>query len=214
MLGRAFSLSREHGTGDNFRTDWVGVFRYTRRRGQYRVIAQCTHTVPPAEQQLPFHSPLAFRGQGWCALSLFPVSCQRMLCPTAPSLPWVAWASLPHFHRYYAPLRLPPPPLGVLRLSLVPRYLACFSRLWSPAGLVAQSKRPGYARAFGHPVPHSGSKTRRQVALPRSCVPPWKTCPALRPRWCPEPSPSRVQDCCLPVTGNRRLSSHDGEISS
>src|SRR3989442_8142932 len=30
-----------------------------------------------------------------------------MLCPTAPSLPWVAWASLPPFHRYYAPLRLP-----------------------------------------------------------------------------------------------------------
>ena len=33
-----------------------------------------------------------------------------MLCSTAPSLPWVAWASLPHLPRYYAPLRLPPCP--------------------------------------------------------------------------------------------------------
>src|SRR5882672_12842440 len=32
------------------------------------------------------------------------------LCSTAPSLPWVAWASLPHLHRYDAPLRLPPCP--------------------------------------------------------------------------------------------------------
>ena len=31
-------------------------------------------------------------------------------------------------------------------------------------------------------------------------------CPALRPRWCPEHSPYRIQDCCLPATGNRRLS--------
>src|SRR5712692_9801209 len=33
-----------------------------------------------------------------------------MLCPTAPSLPWVAWVSLPHLRRYYAPLQLPPCP--------------------------------------------------------------------------------------------------------
>jgi hypothetical protein len=35
---------------------------------------------------------------------------------------------------------------------------------------------------------------------------PVKTCSALRPRWCPERSPSRLQDCCLPARGNRRLS--------
>ncbi len=58
-----------------------------------------------------------------------------------------------------------------------------------PEGLVVRSKRPDSARAFGHPVPHSGYETRRQVALPRSRVPPLKTCPALRPRWCPAPLP-------------------------
>ena len=30
--------------------------------------------------------------------------------------------------------------------------------------------------------------------------------PALRPRWGPEHSPSRLQDCCLPAGKNRRLS--------
>jgi hypothetical protein len=128
-----------------------------------------------------------------------------MLCPTAPSLPWVAWASLPHLPRYYAPLRLPPPRLGVLHLSLVPRYLACFHRSWSPLRARSREEAPGHARAFGHPVPHSGYKTRRQAALPSSQVPPLKTCLALRPRWCPAHSPKRTQDCCLPATGNRRL---------
>ena len=33
-----------------------------------------------------------------------------------------------------------------------------------------------------------------------------ETCPALRPRWCPEHSPWRIQDCCLPATAYRRLS--------
>jgi hypothetical protein len=74
-----------------------------------------------------------------------------------------------------------------------------------PAGLVAWLKRPAHARAFGHPVPHSGTVTRSQVALPSSRVPPLKTCPALRPRWCPAHSPKRTQDCCLPATENRRL---------
>jgi hypothetical protein len=92
-----------------------------------------------------------------------------MLCPTSPSLPWVAWVSLPHVPRYSATLRLPPVPLGVLRLSLVPRYLACFSLFvvspqgsWSgrsaqstPGPLVTRSPNPGIA-------------SRSQVALPRS----------------------------------------------
>src|SRR4029434_3276494 len=51
-------------------------------------------------------------------------------CPPPRSLKWVAWVPLPHLQRYYATLRLPPGPLGVLRLSLVPRYLACSSRSW------------------------------------------------------------------------------------
>ena len=131
-----------------------------------------------------------------------------MLCPTAPSLPWVAWASLPHLRRYYAPLRLPPPRLGGLHLSLaapIPCLLPYVRGL--PEGLMVWSKRPDHARAFGQPVPHSGPLTRRQMALPSSRVPPLKTCPALRPRWCPRYSPNRIQDCCLPALANRRLSS-------
>ena len=128
-----------------------------------------------------------------------------MLCSTAPSLPWVAWASLPHLPGYYAPLRLPPPPLGVLHLSLVPRYLACFRRSWCPLRAHGQEEAPGHARAFGHPVPQSGNDARRQVALPSSRVPPLEACPALRPRWCPGHSPYRTQDCCLPALANRRL---------
>ena len=90
-----------------------------------------------------------------------------MLCPTAPSLPWVAWASLPHLHGYYAPLRLPPPPLGVLHLSLVPRYLACFHRSWSPKRARGQVEAPGHARAFGHPVPHSGTRVTETGGAPK-----------------------------------------------
>ena len=63
--------------------------------------------------------------------SIFPAS--RMLCPTSPSLRWVAWVSLPHLHRYYAWLRLPVVHLAALRSRsaidtlLVPsvRVLAC-----------------------------------------------------------------------------------------
>src|SRR5215510_6052728 len=69
------------------------------------------------------------------------------------SLPWVAWASLPHLRRYYAPLRLPPPRLRSLRLSLASRYLACFHRSWSPLRARGQVEAPSHARAFGHPVP-------------------------------------------------------------
>jgi hypothetical protein len=129
-----------------------------------------------------------------------------MLCPTSPSLPWVAWVSLPHFPRSYATLRLPPAPLGVLHWSLVPRYLACVSPCvvspqgsWSgrsaqspPGPLVTRSPSPGIA-------------SRSQGALPRSRVPPVKACPALRPRWCPAHAPSRAQDCCLPAHAHRRL---------
>ena len=115
---------------------------------------------------------------------------------------------VPHPRRYYAPLRLPPCPSWVASLvarSPIPCPLLCVRGV--PAGLVIWSKPPDHARAFGHPVPQSGSLTRRQVALPSSRATPVNTCPALRPRWCPAYSPSRTQDCCLPATGNRRRSS-------
>ena len=107
-------------------------------------------------------------------------------CSTSPSLPWVPWASVPHLLRYYATLRLPPVPLGGLRLSLVPRYLACFPPFVvslsgsCPGGSPANTPGPLVTRS---PIP--GYVSRRQMALPRSRVPPVKICPALRPRWCP-----------------------------
>ena len=54
------------------------------------------------------------------------MSRQRRLCSTAPSLPWVAWASLPHLHRDSAPLRLPSVPFGGFACRSPSRYLACF----------------------------------------------------------------------------------------
>ena len=112
----------------------------------------------------------------------------------------------PHLPRYYAPRRLPHCPsqgASLVARSPIPCPLRCVRGV--PHGLMIWSKSPDHARAFGHPVPHSGSVTRRHVALPRSRVPLVKTCPALRPRWCPAHSPKRAQDCCLPATENRRL---------
>src|SRR5207244_13055687 len=91
-----------------------------------------------------------------------------MLYPTAPSLPWVAWASLPHLHQYYAPLRLPPCPSRVA--SLVARFpirclLPCVRGV--PFGLVARTEAPDCARAFGHPVPHSGHVVKETGGSPK-----------------------------------------------
>src|SRR2546422_9195464 len=61
-----------------------------------------------------------------------------MLCPTAPSLPWVAWASLPHLPRYSAPLRLPPCPSRGPSLvarspipCLLPSFVVSLTGSWS-----------------------------------------------------------------------------------
>ena len=129
-----------------------------------------------------------------------------MLCSTAPSLPWVAWASLPHLRRYYAPLRLPSVPCGGFACRSPSRYLACF-RVFvvSPEGSWPGRKLPTTPGPVVTRSPTPGMWSRRQGALPRSRVPPVAACPALRPRWCPRHSPYRVQDCCLPALANRRL---------
>ena len=105
------------------------------------------------------------------------------------SLPWVAWASLPHLRRDYAPLRLPAVPFGGFACRSPSRYLACFRGSWCPNRAHGRGEAPDHARACGHPVPQSGDATRRQVALPRSRVTPLQTCPALRPRWGPGDAP-------------------------
>jgi hypothetical protein len=95
----------------------------------------------------------------------------------------------PHFPTFPGTMRrydCHPVPLGSLRLSLASRYLACPLSLWSPSRARdlggAPRTTPG-SLVTRSPTP--GSIPRRQMALPRSRVPPLKTCPALRPRWCP-----------------------------
>jgi hypothetical protein len=48
------------------------------------------------------------------------------------------------------------------------------------------------------------------MALPSSQATLMRTCPGLRPRWCPENSPLRAQDCCLPTAckGSAFISSY------
>jgi hypothetical protein len=89
-----------------------------------------------------------------------------MLCPTAPSLPWVAWASLPHVPRYYAPLRLPPPRLGGFACRSPSRYLACFQGSWFPSRAHDRVETLDHARAFDHPVPLSGYMVKETGGSP------------------------------------------------
>ena len=119
--------------------------------------------------------------------------------------------SVPHLHRYYAPLRLPMAHLGVVRFSLSfpdplgSRLLLCVP--WSPKARVKGGRflsTPGVFPTLGG-TPAPDLSPRRPLALPSSRVTPVEACPALRPRWCPVYSPYRIQDCCLPVTAHRRL---------
>ena len=59
---------------------------------------------------------------------------------------------------------------------------------------------------LGHPVRLFREMTRKQMVLSSSQATPLNICPALRPRWCPQYSPYRFQDCCLPLKLQRRLS--------
>ena len=79
--------------------------------------------------------------------------------------------------------------------------------VWSSSSLPARSQ--DHATRLGSEVFYPGSPIRQfprsVVALPSSRVTPLKACPALRPRWCPQHSPYRVQDCCLPRLATCRL---------
>jgi hypothetical protein len=98
--------------------------------------------------------------------------------------------------------------LRTLRLSLAPPYLACFCAfvvsLWgSWSGRNPQTTPGPWVTRSPHLGVWQGDTWLSHVPE----LPLWRR-PALRPRWCPERSPSRLQDCCLPATGNRRLSPH------
>jgi hypothetical protein len=81
-------------------------------------------------------------------------------------------------------------------------------RAWCPRRARERVEAPRPRLGLWSPGPQSGRVTRSQTALPRSRAPPRDVCPALSPRWCPAHSPERTQDCCLPVSGHRRLSPH------
>ena len=104
-----------------------------------------------------------------------------------------------------------PAPLGTLRLSRaarVPCRLPSF--VVAVAGSWLGGSPPGPRQGGGvSRLPRPATVARRPVALPRSRVTPRPPCPALRPRWCPRLLPVRAWDCCLPATGNRRLSPPD-----
>ena len=121
------------------------------------------------------------------------------------------------------------PSVGRLGLTSPPATVLCNATTasWPSRGpsLVARSPIPGVLLSFvvspqgsgagrsAQPAPgplvtrspSPGCASRSQRALPSSRVPPMDTCPALRPRWCPGHSPKRTQDCCLPATEHRRL---------
>jgi hypothetical protein len=107
------------------------------------------------------------------------------------------------------------------------------SRLSRRVVQAESNSRPSPGLWFYVSTPHPLTfTTRRQLALPSSRVIPVSTCPVLRPRWCPAHSPRRylrwryplrsfgcawslmstiaspyrVQDCCLPLFAQRRLS--------
>jgi len=93
-----------------------------------------------------------------------------------------------------------------LREAIVARYLACTRFFVSlPVhyrGRLAAAPKCNSTTAPGLLVSRytsaSGYLARRQMALPSSQATLMRTCPGLRPRWCPEHSPMRTQDCCLP----------------
>ena len=77
-----------------------------------------------------------------------------MLCSTAPSLPWVAWASLPHLHWYYAPLRLPPcPSRGASLVARLPDTLPASVGSWCPRRARGQGGSSRSRQGFWSPGP-------------------------------------------------------------
>src|SRR5215831_7570709 len=114
---------------------------------------------------------------------------RKTLCPALPSLQWVPWVAVPHLPRYYAPLRLPPARLGSLHSTFASRYRAASLRSWCPPRAHGLVEAPRSRQDLWSTSPQSEHDARRQMVLPSSRVIPLKTCPALRPRWCPAHSP-------------------------
>src|SRR5437879_890392 len=125
-----------------------------------------THPAPPQTRTCAMH---AYGSSSRAATALL----------QSPGVLWsglVSSMSLPYVPPADALLDGAFPPVGRLGLTSPPSSVLCASPIpcllpyvrGVPEGLVARAEAPGHARAFGHPVPHSGDATRRQVALHRS----------------------------------------------
>ncbi len=123
------------------------------------VRAQFTHTVPQAKRRLPVqgypcstvHWPAVVRVGELEVSPLSPASgCSaRRRLPSRGSLG-------PRCPTFPGTLRrddCPPAPLGVLRLSLVPRYHACFRCSWYPVWARRLVEAPGRRQGLGSPGP-------------------------------------------------------------
>jgi hypothetical protein len=116
-------------------------------------------------------------------------------------------------YRYYDPLRLPLLLLGSLRFSLDSQYLAltCFrSSLAFREQAITRQRLASFVYRFAYP----GALRKEMAVLSSSQATPMCTCPARRLRWCPLDSPCRLQDCCLPLLRERRLSPAVAGLSS
>ena len=101
-----------------------------------------------------------------------------MLCSTAPSLPWVPWASVPHLPRYYAPLRLPPcPSWGASLVARLPNTLPASVVCGVPYGLVARRKLQVTPGPLVTRSPYSGSVVKETDGSPTFPSSPWEDMP-------------------------------------
>ncbi len=92
-------------------------------------------------------------------------------------------------------------------LSLGHRYLVCPVCLCPLLKLDYAQELCVIARPAWSPgTPFPAIFTRNHLALPSFQATLLNSCPALRPRWCPQRSPCRALDCCLPLKSERRLS--------
>ena len=114
-------------------------------------------------------------------------------------------------HRYYDPLRLPNALLGLVRSSLSSPDTLYRPSLTFVSPLNADSSMGGTL----HITPGSllmpdlllpSFYTRKHLDLQSSQATPVTACPGRGPRWCPDCSPYRNPNCCLPLCTKHRLS--------